>query len=57
MTKIHTGLTPMNFLPYAQLSPEFVEEHYPTEPEEPVEGEKPVEGEVDEETLEEEPEV
>lgn len=35
MTSIHQGLTPMNFLPYAQLSPEFMQEHYPPE-EEPV---------------------
>lgn len=42
MTNIHQGLTPMNFLPYAQLSPEFIEEYYPpeTESEEPVEGEE-----------------
>lgn len=60
MTTIHTGLAPMNFLPYAQLSPEFVEEHYPTEPEEPVEGEVPEAEEnpqEGEEILEEEPEV
>ena len=60
MTNIHTGLAPMNFLPYAQLSPEFIEEHYPTEPEEPIEDENPAEGdnpEMDEEILEEEPEV
>ena len=66
MTTIHAGMTPMNFLPYAQLSPEFMEEHYPTEPEEPVEEENPIEEEVPEaeenpqegeEVLEEEPEV
>lgn len=66
MTTIHAGMTPMDFLPYAQLSPEFMEEHYPTEPEEPVEEENPIEGEVPEveenpqegeEVLEEEPEV
>ena len=45
MTTIHAGLAPMNFLPYAQLSPEFIEEHYPTEPEEPVEEEVPQQGE------------
>ncbi len=33
MSKIHEGLTPMNFLPYAQLSPEFIEEHYPEDEE------------------------
>ena len=66
MTTIHAGMTPMNFLPYAQLSPEFMEEHYPMEPEEPVEEENPIEGEAPEaeenpqegeEVLEEEPEV
>ena len=60
MTTIHAGMTPMNFLPYAQLSPEFMEEHYPTEPEEPVEGEVPEAEEnpqEGEEILEEEPEV
>ena len=31
MTNIHQGLAPMNFLPYAQLSPEFIQEHYPSE--------------------------
>ena len=41
MTNIHQGLTPMNFLPYAQLSPEFIEEHYPPEEENPNEGEVP----------------
>lgn len=35
MTSIHQGLTTMNFLPYAQLSPEFMQEHYPPD-EEPV---------------------
>ena len=59
MTKIHTGLSPMNFLPYAQLSTEFIEEHYPVEPENPDEGETPeVENpNEEEEILEEEPEV
>lgn len=69
MTKIHTGLTPMNFLPYAQLSPEFMEEYYPPESEEeetPIEGDIPEEEEnpeaeenpqEGEEVLEEEPEV
>lgn len=70
MTKIHEGLTPMNFLPYAQLSPEFMDQYYPPESEseeleeneEPVEGEAPEEGEEtvedenpEEEVLEEEP--
>lgn len=57
MTKIHTNLSPMSFLPYAQLSPEFMDEYYPTEPgeeENPVQEEKPEEGE---EILEDEPEV
>ena len=45
MTTIHEGLTPMNFLPYAQLSPEFMEQYYPPEAEEPVEEEDPVEEE------------
>jgi len=44
MTKIHHGLTPMNFLPYAQLSPEFIDEHYseetPEENEEEIEEEE-----------------
>ena len=61
MTTIHTDLTPMNFLPYAQLSPEFMEEHYPpeTESEEPSESEElPEENSQEGETpLEEEPEV
>ena len=60
MTKIHTNLTPMNFLPYAQLSPEFMDEYYPTEPEEPVEEVNPAQGEgpaEGEEILEDEPEV
>ena len=51
MTTIHEGLTPMNFLPYAQLSPEFMEEHYPTE------SESEEDAEDGEEILEEEPEV
>ena len=46
METIHEGLTPMNFLPYAQLSPEFMEEHYPQESES-----------ESEEVLEEEPEM
>jgi len=33
MTRIHQGLVPMNFLPYAQLSEEFLDEHYPQETE------------------------
>lgn len=51
MTEIHENLTPMNFLPYAQLSPEFMEQYYPTE----SESEEQVE--EGEEILEEEPEV
>lgn len=53
MTKIHVGLMPMNFLPYAQLSPEFLEEHYPPQPEVPVEEENPGDENI-EEVLEEE---
>lgn len=34
MTYIHEGLTPMNFLPYAQLSPEFIQEYYPEDKQE-----------------------
>lgn len=51
MEEIHEGLTPMNFLPYAQLSPEFMEQYYPTEPEEevPPEGGTPPEGDLPEE--------
>ena len=46
MTNIHQGLAPMNFLPYAQLSPEFIQEHHPSE--EPVEDEEvPLDGVVD----------
>lgn len=41
MTYANQGLAPMDFLPYAQLSQEFINEHYPKETEE-------------EETLEEE---
>ena len=44
MTNIHQGLSTMNFLPYAQLSPEFMEEHYPEEDEDvenPEDAEKP----------------
>ncbi len=41
MTYANQGLAPMDFLPYAQLSQEFIDEHYPKETEE-------------EETLEEE---
>lgn len=61
MTTIHAELTPMNFLPYAQLSPEFMEEHYPpeTESEGQTESEElPEENLQEGETpLEEEPEV
>lgn len=31
MTKIHKRLKPLNFLPYAKLSDEFMEQYYPTE--------------------------
>jgi len=31
MTQIHEGLKPLNFLPYAQLSEEFMEKYYPQE--------------------------
>ena len=31
MTQIHAGLKPLNFLPYAQLSDEFMEKYYPQE--------------------------
>ena len=41
MSKIHEGLTPINFLPYAQLSPEFMEEHYPADEEVPEDIETP----------------
>lgn len=65
MESIHEGLTPMNFLPYAQLSPEFMEEYYPTESEEeeeipedePIEDAPEEELPEDEEELEEEPGV
>jgi len=33
MTEIHQGLKPLNFLPYAQLSEEFMEQYYPEEDE------------------------
>ena len=45
MTNIHQGLVPMNFLPYAQLSPEFMQEHYPQE--EPVVDENVIDENVD----------
>lgn len=37
MTNIHQGLAPMNFLPYAQLSQEFIDKNYPSESEAVVE--------------------
>ena len=40
MTNIHEGLAPMNFLPYAQLSQEFMDQHYPTESEEELQDEE-----------------
>ena len=61
MTTIHTDLEPMNFLPYAQLSPEFMEEYYPseTESEEVTESEDVPEENLQEgeSPLEEQPEV
>ena len=33
MTEIHRGLKPLNFLPYAKLSEEFLEQYYPEEEE------------------------
>ena len=47
MTMIHADLAPMNFLPYAQLSPEFMEELNPpeSESEESSETEVPSESE------------
>ena len=36
MTEIHEGLKPLNFLPYARLSDEFMEQYYPTEETEAV---------------------
>ena len=52
MTYANQGLVPMDFLPYAQLSQEFMDEHYPEEPEDtevenlPIEEETPMEGQV-----------
>lgn len=67
MSTIHEGLEPMNFLPYAQLSPEFQDQLNPPESEsEEAESEETVEGDAGqeeespqegEEVLEEEPEV
>lgn len=31
MEKVHVSLAPLNFLPYAQLSQEFIDTYYPTE--------------------------
>lgn len=45
MTYASEGLTPLNFLPYAKLSDEFVEEYYPTETETQTETQTP-EGDV-----------
>lgn len=48
MTYANQGLAPMDFLPYAQLSQEFLDEHYPPESEEEediLEGEDAQEGE------------
>ncbi len=33
MSEIHEGLKPMNFLPYAQLSEEFIQQYYPEDEE------------------------
>ncbi len=33
MEKVHTNLAPLNFLPYAQLSQEFIDTYYPVEEE------------------------
>ena len=43
MTYASEGLTPLNFLPYAKLSDEFIEEYYPPETETETETEVPVE--------------
>lgn len=45
MTYASEGLTPLNFLPYAKLSDEFVEEYYPIETEMQTETQTP-EGDV-----------
>ncbi len=50
MTYAHEGLEPMNFLPYAQLSDEFMEEYYPPEEEDTESGEAPENGEVTDES-------
>lgn len=52
MTNIHYGLSAMNFLPYAQLSPEFIEEYYPVEEDELPEDATNVEGEENPEDVE-----
>ena len=44
MSYAHQGLTPLSFLPYAQLSQEFMDEFYPPE----SEGEAPIESEAPE---------
>ncbi len=59
MTEIHEGLKPLNFLPYAKLSEEFMQQYYPEE-EESSEAENVIESDLDEnevlssETVEEE---
>lgn len=58
MTNIHQGLAPMNFLPYAQLSQDFIDAYYPTvsEGEETIVGEDSPnvnEEEIPEENVEE----
>ena len=52
MTYASAGLTPLNFLPYAKLSDEFIEEYYPLETETETETETSTEGEtsIEEET-------
>jgi hypothetical protein len=37
MEYVSEGLKPLNFLPYAKLSDDFVEEYYPPETEKPEE--------------------
>lgn len=47
MTEIHEGLKPLNFLPYAKLSEEFMQQYYPEE-EESSEAENVIESDLDE---------
>lgn len=68
MTVANKGLTPMDFLPYAQLSQEFMDTYYPPESEQeeepvadeivndnPVNENQPVEGEGQQEEFESQP--